>query len=70
MRILYVIPARAGSKGLPEKNIKILGKKPLIEYSIDFALANMLDNDELCISTNDSKVIEIVIFDYLLARKK
>lgn len=60
MRILYVIPARAGSKGLPEKNIKILGKKPLIEYSIDFALANMLDNDELCISTNDSKVIEIV----------
>jgi N-acylneuraminate cytidylyltransferase len=59
MKILYVIPARAGSKGLPEKNVKILGKKPLIEYSIDFALANMFEGDELCISTNDPKVIEI-----------
>ena len=33
MKILYLIPARKGSKGLPGKNIKILGNKPLIEYS-------------------------------------
>ena len=59
MRILYLIPARKGSKGLPGKNIKILGNKPLIEYSIDFALENISEGDELCISTNDEKVIEV-----------
>jgi CMP-N,N'-diacetyllegionaminic acid synthase len=59
MKILFLIPARAGSKGLPGKNTKILGNKPLIEYSIDFAIENMGKNDELCISTNDSRVIEV-----------
>ena len=59
MRILYLIPARKASKGLPGKNIKFLGDKPLIEYSIDFALNNLKFDDELCISTNDEAVIEI-----------
>jgi CMP-N,N'-diacetyllegionaminic acid synthase len=59
MRILYLIPARKGSKGLPGKNIRLLGGKPLIEYSIDFALSNLKYDDELCISTNDDAVIEI-----------
>ena len=59
MRILYLIPARKGSKGLPGKNTKILGNKPLIEYSIDFALLNMKDEDELCVSTNDLEVVKI-----------
>ncbi len=59
MRILFLIPARGGSKGLPGKNTKILGDKTLIEYSIDFALENFTDSDELCISTNDPLVLEI-----------
>lgn len=59
MRILYLIPARKGSKGLPGKNTKLLGDKPLIEYSIEFALNNMRFEDELCISTNDEAVIAI-----------
>jgi CMP-N,N'-diacetyllegionaminic acid synthase len=59
MNFLYVIPARFGSKGLPGKNIKPLGGRPLIEHSIDFALENMNEGDELCISTNDSSVLEI-----------
>ena len=59
MRILYLIPARKGSKGLPGKNTKLLGDKPLIEYSIDFALSNLKNDDQLCISTNDESVIEI-----------
>ena len=58
MRILYIIPARKGSKGLPGKNIKLLGGKPLIEYSIDFALINLKNDDALCISTNDEAVVE------------
>ncbi|MEZ0128315.1 acylneuraminate cytidylyltransferase family protein [Flavobacterium sp. LBUM151] len=59
MRILYLIPARAGSKGLPGKNTKILGDKPLIAYSIEFAMKNIKGGDELCISTDDKQVIEI-----------
>jgi N-acylneuraminate cytidylyltransferase len=59
MKILYLIPARAGSKGLPGKNTKKLGSKPLIEYSVDFALKNKNTGDELCISTNDDSVLAI-----------
>lgn len=59
MSILFLIPARSGSKGLPGKNTKILGSKTLIEYSIDFALESLTEADELCISTNDPLVIEI-----------
>jgi len=38
MNFLIVIPARAGSKGLPGKNIKKLHGKPLISYSIEAAI--------------------------------
>lgn len=59
MKILYLIPARAGSKGLPGKNTKLLGAKPLIEYSIEFALKNIKSGDMLCISTDDKEVLAI-----------
>ena len=59
MDILYLIPARAGSKGLPGKNIKLLNGKHLISYSIDFALANAKQSDEICISSDDEEVINI-----------
>lgn len=59
MRILYLITARAGSKGLPGKNVKLLGNKPLISYSIDFAVRNLKAEDEICISTDDLNVIKI-----------
>jgi CMP-N,N'-diacetyllegionaminic acid synthase len=58
--ILFLIPARAGSKGLPQKNIKNLAGKPLIAYSIEFALQHAQKDDIICISTNDLEVIEIV----------
>lgn len=60
MKILYLIPARAGSKGLPGKNTRKLGDKYLIEYSIDFALKHLKPEDVLCISTNDKEVVRIV----------
>lgn len=59
MKILYLIPARAGSKGLPGKNTKYLGEKPLVTYSIEFALNNLQSCDELCISTDDNGVLDI-----------
>jgi CMP-N-acetylneuraminic acid synthetase len=40
MKYILVIPARSNSKRLPGKNMKILGDKPLIQYSIDFAKQN------------------------------
>ena len=57
--ILYIIPARGGSKGIPYKNIKPLAGKPLIYYSI--AVARELTQDEnICVSTDDDKIIEVV----------
>lgn len=58
MNYLFIIPARAGSKGIPNKNKKLLNGKPLISYSIECALAvsNPMD---ICISTNDDDVIKI-----------
>ena len=63
---LFLIPARAGSKGLPKKNIKQLGAKPLIGYTIEFALQNALKGDIICISTNDIEVVEIAKNNYNL----
>jgi len=59
MRILYLIPARAGSKGLPGKNTKILGNKPLITHTIDFVKKRIKKKDELCISTDDDAIFSI-----------
>ena len=39
MRVLAVIPARGGSKGVPKKNIRLLADKPLIAYTIEAAAA-------------------------------
>jgi CMP-N,N'-diacetyllegionaminic acid synthase len=59
MRILIIIPARAGSKRLPGKNIKLLGGKPLIAYTIEYALEIKDINDVVCVSSDDDDVIEI-----------
>ena len=59
MKILYLIPARGGSKGLPGKNIKILGSKPLINYSIDFARKFTSDSN-ICVSSDDEDIIKCV----------
>ena len=37
MKILGLIPARGGSKGIPGKNIKHLGGKPLLQYTFEAA---------------------------------
>ena len=42
MKVLAVIPGRAGSKGVPGKNIKIFDGKPLIGYAIEAALESNL----------------------------
>jgi CMP-N-acetylneuraminic acid synthetase len=58
MKIIAVIPARKGSKGIPNKNIRLLSGKPLIYYSIKTALESRFINE--VIVTTDSKEIEII----------
>lgn len=57
MKSLAIIPARAGSKGIPGKNYKILNGKPLISYTIEAALESKID--KIIVSTNCPKVTEI-----------
>ena len=55
MKILAVIPARAGSKGIPNKNIRIVSGHPLIYYSIKNALSSELITDVI-VSTDSTEV--------------
>lgn len=58
LRVLALIPARGGSKRLPGKNIRILGEKPLIAWSIDVAK----DVPEICdilVSTDDQQIFQV-----------
>jgi CMP-N-acetylneuraminic acid synthetase len=58
MKVLGLIPARGGSKGVPGKNIKNLNNKPLIAYAIESAKkSKLLDN---CIVSTDSEEIKTV----------
>jgi CMP-N,N'-diacetyllegionaminic acid synthase len=59
MRVLYLIPARGGSKGIPHKNIKKLGSKPLIHYSIDIA-RQLAEDGDICVSTDDEEIMRVV----------
>lgn len=58
MKILAVIPARAGSKGIPNKNIRIVGGHPLIYYSIKNALDSEYITD--IIVTTDSEPVRLI----------
>jgi CMP-N-acetylneuraminic acid synthetase len=58
MKILAVIPARAGSKGIPNKNIRIIGGHPLIYYSIKNALNSEHITD--VIVTTDSPEVQVI----------
>ena len=58
MKILGLIPARGGSKGVPRKNIKLLLGKPLIAYTIEQALSSLLLN-QVILSTDDHEIASI-----------
>ncbi len=60
MIIDAIIPARSGSKGLPDKNIKILNGKPLIAYSIEFAKSIKCINNVYC-STDSQDYADIAL---------
>ena len=57
-KVIAIIPARGGSKGLPGKNIKLLGGKPLIAWSIQRALESKYI-DEVLVSTDSEEIARI-----------
>lgn len=58
MKILAIIPARGGSKGIPKKNVELLNGNPLIAYSIEAALKSRYVNRVIA-STEDQEIAEI-----------
>ena len=60
MKIVSVILARGGSKGIPNKNIKNLNGKPLIQYAIDASKLSMV-GEETYVSSDSDTILEIAI---------
>ena len=60
-RTIVIIPARGGSKRLPNKNILSLGGIPLLVHSINYALANKEIIDAVFVSTDDALIKEIAL---------
>ncbi len=61
-KVLTIIPARGGSKGVPKKNLKLLAGKPLIAWTIEAAKAAKLTG-RVIVST-DSEEIAAVAREY------
>jgi len=58
MKILGIIPARAGSKGIPGKNIKLLNDKPLLQYTAEVALESA-ELDRVILSTDNEEIATV-----------
>lgn len=61
MNVLFIIPARGGSKGLPGKNIKPLLGKPLLAWSVEVALkaSQKLAGSKVIVSTDSREIADI-----------
>lgn len=56
---LIIVPARSGSKGITDKNIKLLGGKPLLEWTAKTITDAALDNSLAILSTDSEQYAEI-----------
>ena len=54
-RVIAIIPARGGSKGLPGKNVRMIGGKPLIAHSVEHALQAGVC-DRVLVTTDDAAI--------------
>lgn len=57
-KILGIIPARGGSKGVPRKNVRVVGGKPLIAWTIDEAKKSKY-LDRIILSSDDDEIIDV-----------
>ena len=60
-KTIAIIPARGGSKRIPEKNIQILGVLPLLAYSILYAQENREIIDDIYVSTDNEEIKKIAL---------
>ncbi len=60
MKNLAIIPARGGSKRIPQKNIRLFMEKPILAYSIETALKSELFS-EIMVSTEEVKIADIAL---------
>ncbi|MGH9901714.1 MAG: cytidylyltransferase domain-containing protein, partial [Pyrinomonadaceae bacterium] len=58
MRVLGLIPARGGSKGVPRKNIRALCGKPLLQYTAEAALSAR-SLARVILSTEDAEIADV-----------
>ena len=58
MKVVCIINARGNSKGLPGKNIRMFGDKPLIAHTIESAINSKIC-DRVVVSTDDEEIAEI-----------
>ena len=56
--VISIIPARGGSKGIPRKNLQLVGGKPLIAWSIEASM-NCPEIDRTILSTEDEEIAEM-----------
>jgi N-acylneuraminate cytidylyltransferase len=61
MSTIAIIPARGGSKRIPEKNIQLFGGLPLLVHSIQYAIANSDIIDGVYVSTDDNEIKKIAL---------
>lgn len=57
--VLFIIPARGNSKGIPNKNEKMVGGKPLISYSIEYALNSKVRESHIVVSSDKDSILDI-----------
>ena len=58
MKHIAIIPARSGSKGIENKNIKLLNKKPLITHTIETAKLSKVYSD-IFVTTDSKEIADI-----------
>ena len=58
-RTFCFVPVRKGSRGIPGKNLRMLGDKPLVCWIIDTILASGIA-DEICVATNCDEMESLI----------
>lgn len=58
LKILIIIPARGGSKGIPRKNVRLMNGKPLVSYTIQTAKSGSYSPD-IYVSTDSTEIPDV-----------
>tara|TARA_Y100000741_G_scaffold318193_1_gene265272 strand:+ start:206 stop:892 length:687 start_codon:yes stop_codon:yes gene_type:complete len=68
-KILALVPARSGSKGIKNKNLRLINGKPLIEYTLDFInKLNFIDSK--VVSSDSDKILNLALKNNFVGIKR